>query len=86
MDKRNEHLPAESDAKRGKNDNQFKAQEEFDDRSGEQLDNQTRNQDRAKTKQQGESQTRHEDMIPSEKKKQSPKWDKVDRKLPQIKK
>ena len=86
MDKRNEHLPADSDAKKSKEDIQYQNQEEFDDNSRQQSDGQSRNEERVNNKQQAESQTKHEDMIQPEKKKQSEKQDKVDRKLPNLKK
>ena len=82
MDKRNEHLPADSDAKKSKGDTQYQNQEEFDDNSRQSLDDQSRNQDRVRN----ESQTKREDMVQPEKKKQSEKQDKVDRKLPNLKK
>ena len=82
MDKRNEHLPADSDAKKSKEDTQYQTQEEFDDNSRQSLDDQSRNQDRVRN----ESQTKREDMVQPEKKKQSEKQDKVDRKLPNLKK
>jgi len=86
MDKRNESLPADADAKKSEEDSQFKNQEEFDDQSRQQLDDQSRNEDKVRNKQKEESQTKHEDMIQPEKKKQTEKWDKVDRQFPNLKK
>ena len=82
MINRNKRLPADADANRSDEDVQNKHQEEFDDESKLRL---ARKQD-ARNEQKEDSQLKHEDKIQPEKKKQSEKWDKVDRKLPNIKK
>ena len=85
MINRNKRLPADADANRSDEDVQNKHQEEFDDESKLRLDKNARKQD-ARNEQREDSQLKHEDKIQPEKKKQSEKWDKVDRKLPNIKK
>ena len=85
MINRNKRLPADADANRSDEDVQNKHQEEFDDESKLRLDENARKQD-ARNEQSEDSQLKHEDKIQPEKKKQSEKWDKVDRKLPNIKK
>ena len=85
MINRNKRLPADADANRSDEDVQNKHQEEFDDESKLRLDENARKQD-ARNEQREDSQLKHEDKIQPEKKKQNEKWDKVDRKLPNIKK
>jgi len=86
MKKKSRHLPADSDANPKNEDLQYENQEEFDDPARKQLNDDAKNLQNARLKQESDSQLKHESMIPPEKKKQPEKWDKVDRKLPNLKK
>ncbi len=87
MKKRDKNLPEDADANRNPDDIQNKNQGEFDDRSRDLPNANRRKEESVRSKRIAEdSQTKHEDKIPPEKKKQPEKWDKVDRKLPNLKK
>ena len=78
-------LPVTSDINKSREDIQHRNQDEYDDESKQKLDANSRKQD-ARNEQRQDSQLNDERNIQSEKKKQSPKADKVDRKLPNLKK
>jgi hypothetical protein len=86
MKKRGINLPEDADVNKSKKDIQFQHQDEFDDPRKEELNQRANNEQEVRNKEMEASQTRHEDKIQPEKKKQSEKMDKINRKLPQIKK
>jgi hypothetical protein len=86
MSKRNKNLPADADAQPKKEPTKFQNQEEHDEQSKQEQNETPRQEEKVRIKQAEDSQTKHEDMIPPEKKKQTEKWDKVERQFPNLKK
>ena len=78
-------LPVSSDANKSRKDIEYRNQDEYDDESKQKLDHDARKQE-ARNERREDSQLGDERKIQSEKKKQSPKADKVDRKFPNMKK
>jgi len=78
-------LPATSDINKSRDDIQHRNQDEFDDESKQKRDNNLRRQE-ARNERREDSQLNEERNIDPEKKKQSPKADKVERQFPNLKK
>ncbi len=86
MKKDKKDMPVRSEINRVQDDQRNKQQDEYDISRKPEMDRSDEAQQDAKEERYKDSQLNHEQMIPSEKKKQTEKWDKVDRKLPNTKK